>query len=763
MVSILPTIIRYCLYIALFTPLFVSGKFVFPYVFPKTALFQILIEIAFAAWLILMSINANYRFPKFKGLAKVLAIWLMVLFFVSLIGVNFYHSFWGSYERMTGLITLLHYFAYFLILVSVLKTEKDWLSMFDVAIAAGLGVNFIGLMQKYGGLMSPAGDRIAASLGNPSYFAAYILFNIFLIFFLLYKKYPNIYWRAYYIFAAVFNLLMLYWTGTRGALLAFLSGFVIFSVLFFLTPLKYLADFKPAIVKKIKAVLLVAAILAVLGLSSFIAINKSRGALHDKFIKVSIVQKITKGFLQETTVNTRLISWQMALKGWKERFLFGWGWENYNVVFNKFYDPRLYPTETWFDKAHNIFFDTVTTSGFVGLISYLAIFCVCFRVLWKGLFADKINFFTSAILGVLLIVYFIQNLFVFDMLHSYLPFFMILAFVAFIDAHLIGETANPASQKSKKKDSSSFFKISVILGLIFGSYLINIKPALASYYTIGALQGAMNRVNAGLYNQDKIIGLFGQALNCGTFGRWENGLRLSEYALDFSALASQTKDKENFQAESKKLFDFSTGEMEKVLAVNPTDARYQLMLGSLYMHSSELDSAGLFPAEKILTKATELNPNKPDVLIFLSQVKMNLGHKEEAEALLEKAAALNPKAGYPHWALGLYKLLVGKTDEGKAAIKKATSRGYAWSDHLETTIKLIGLYEKNKLYTDLEPLYLRAIQLDPNNAEWHSRLANVYFELGENDKAAQETAIAVAINPSIGQGNMPPGGLPAPY
>lgn len=759
MIPILLIIIRYCLYFALFTPIFVSGKFVFPYVFPKTALFQILIEIAFAAWLILIAANPAYR-PKFRGLTKTLVIWLAVLFFVSLIGINFYHSFWSSYERMTGLVTLLHYFAYFLILLSILKTENDWIKMFDVAIAAGLCVNLIGLMQKYGGLMSPAGDRIASSFGNPSFLAAYLIFNIFLIVFLFYKKYKFIYWRFYYLFALFFGLLILYWTGTRGAVLALIATSFIFAILTLIAPQKYLSEFNPNFIKKLKICIIIGLVCFVGFIAAFLLVRGNEKIMSKLPAEA---RRLTLINLTDATTQTRLISWKMAFRGWKDRFWFGWGWENYNVVFNKYYDPALYPTETWFDKAHNIIFDTVTTSGLIGLLAYLAIFFVCFRVLWRGFFAEKINFFTSAIFGVLLITYIVQNLFVFDMIHSYLPFFMILAFIAFIDSHLIGENIAPNSEKLKKKDSSSFVKISVVLGLIFSVYLINIKPAMASLYTIEALQGAMNRVNAGLYSQDKIIGLFSRALNRGTFGQWENGLRLSEYTLDLSALAGQKndKEKESFALELKKMFDFSTGEMEKIIRTNPSDARYQLMLGSLYMHSSEYDGTGLFSAEKSLAKALELNPGKPDILIFLSQVEINLGNQEKAEALLEKVVILNPKSGYSYWVLGLYKLLVGNSDEGKAAIKKATSLGYVWSDNLERTSKLIGLYEKNKLYADLEPLYLRAIELDPNNADWHSRLANIYFELGENDKAALETAMAIKINPSIGQGNSPfGGGLP---
>ena len=63
----------------------------------------------------------------------------------------------------------------------------------------------------------------------------------------------------------------------------------------------------------------------------------------------------------------------MAIKGFIEKPILGWGQEGFNFVFNKYYDPRMYTQEPWFDRAHNTYLDWLIVGGALGLLSYLAI------------------------------------------------------------------------------------------------------------------------------------------------------------------------------------------------------------------------------------------------------------------------------------------------------------------------------------------------------------------------------------------------------
>ena len=71
------------------------------------------------------------------------------------------------------------------------------------------------------------------------------------------------------------------------------------------------------------------------------------------------------------TFQTRLLLWGQSLKIFKERPIFGWGPENFSIALEKHYLPQF---EVWYDRAHNVFFDYLTQTGILGLLSYLGIF-----------------------------------------------------------------------------------------------------------------------------------------------------------------------------------------------------------------------------------------------------------------------------------------------------------------------------------------------------------------------------------------------------
>jgi len=77
------------------------------------------------------------------------------------------------------------------------------------------------------------------------------------------------------------------------------------------------------------------------------------------------------------SVSGRLLLWSSALKAFRERPVLGWGAENFDYGFDKYYNPQFYRggiNETWSDRAHNWFLDFLVMGGALGLAFYLAIF-----------------------------------------------------------------------------------------------------------------------------------------------------------------------------------------------------------------------------------------------------------------------------------------------------------------------------------------------------------------------------------------------------
>ncbi len=224
-------IIRAGTFLILFTPLVILPKFYFPFVGPKTIYFWALVEIIFAAYVFLAISFPKYR-PKFNILLMAVTLFMVISILAAIFGADFSNSFWSKYERMTGLLMLFHLFAFFLVISSVFR-KKDWPKFFGVSVAVAALISILSLLPKIGidpfekiNLTAQGG----ATLGNSSFLASYLLFNVFLALYLLLTSSE----RRLEIFSGAGFILIapaLFLSGGRAAALSFLGGMIL---LFFL-------------------------------------------------------------------------------------------------------------------------------------------------------------------------------------------------------------------------------------------------------------------------------------------------------------------------------------------------------------------------------------------------------------------------------------------------------------------------------------------------------------------------------------------------
>ncbi|OIO47375.1 MAG: hypothetical protein AUJ32_03085 [Parcubacteria group bacterium CG1_02_40_82] len=729
---ILANIIKALIIISLFTPLFVNSGFLFPFVFPKTAAFQVLVEIMFFLWLILILSRPEFR-PKRSRIFWAISIFLSIVILASIFGVNFGLSFWSAYERMTGIVTLLHYFVFFLVLCSVLKTKKDWLLVFDFFIIASLLLSFFALGQKLGikSFLLAGQGRVSSTFGNPAYFAAWLLFILFFIAFMFFQKQSKK-WEIYYGAAFLFNLLMLYWTETRGAVLGFvISVFLFFLALIFWPKESQEGEFMMKFRQRVKKIALIALILFVVFSSSVYLFRNTQ------FIKSSVtLSRLTTISLSGMDVQTRLLAWKMSLKGVAERPILGWGWENFATVFNKYYDPYIYPTENWFDRAHNIVFDTTISTGLVGLLSYLAIFGVVFWTLWRAFRRKRIDFLNMALFGILMVGYFAQNFFVFDMLHSYLPFFAVLAFI-----NWIGKTEQNSASQPKQESSvvkpNIFAYLSTLVIFIFAVYLVNIKPALASSYSIDALKKQ---------NLGPVVMLdgFKKSLSYGTFGRFEVRLQLFETAKNLMNGYESAKDKQAVQ----EFVNFALAEGDKNAKERPFDTRYLLSIGQLNLMASAYDAKRFDRAAEILEIAQKQSPDRQITLYALAEIRLRQGRASEGISLLKKSYDVNPKVTESLWNLTLVYFATGDMEKAQKSLSQLETSS---SLTAEQNKRIAEVLANQSNFQAALPYLLKAIELAPTNADYYAALADLYRQVGDKAKAKEAALKAVELNPAMKQ------------
>lgn len=432
--NIIKAIIWIGLIVIIFSPLYVSSKVFFPFIVTKTIVFYIVVEIMLLAFLYLAWRDGAYKI-KINKVIILFFIYIVLILISSILGDNFYRSFWSNNERSEGIFLMLHLFLLLFVLSGFFRKFKEWLYIFDLSFFAGLLVSLVALgqfLQLPWLLASSSGVRLAGTIGNAGYMAGYLVFTIFFGLLLLFKR-KNIYLRIYYVVFIVLMVFIVLNTFTRGGMLAlFFTGLVFALYLLFY----YFQD------KRLKIAGLIVILLSV-SFFAFTVVNKNSDFIKNSQIlgRIASIPHDLNIFSKESrspTAENRLMTWNSAWQGFKERPVFGWGQENFYQPFDKYFNPGIYRKEgsvVWFDRAHNIIFDRLITGGILGLFVYLLFLFLPFVYLWRYyLTREKKNrYFIPMIFSLIILAYFIQNLFIFEALVIYVPLFLILAFAGLFD------------------------------------------------------------------------------------------------------------------------------------------------------------------------------------------------------------------------------------------------------------------------------------------------------------------------------------------
>jgi hypothetical protein len=403
-------------------------------------------------------------------------------------------------------------------------------------------------------------------------------------------------------------------TGARAAKNSFIFGIIF-------TGFLWLASRKNIAIKTIGRGLLVSSII---GGITIMALSLRPG---------NAVYEIMKNRFGESTIHCRIIVWQIAWRGFLEHPLFGWGPENFELPFARYYNPRLGTAEcgeVWFDRVHNIVLDTLVNSGIFGLLNYLLIFVVAVYLLWKLYFVGKVGFAQAGIFTALFASYFLQNLTVFDMITSYLMWVLCLGFIAFLycekQTDKTGEDSLPKPLKFWQVISASIF-------FAFYFNLFVLKPFFVDRDIITAAKMPYDSVDRLELSRD--------VLNSSRIGRYQARIFFAKQLL----AAMQDKNivaKLDIQIIEKE-FSLLGGELEKSRWQSPLDFRSRLWLGQLYNMWGFIDRSKFALAGQVLLEAIKLAPQNQEGYVALAQNYILQGSvKEESVDLFQRAYDLYP-------------------------------------------------------------------------------------------------------------------------
>lgn len=714
--------------LALLTPLVVSKLYIQPFVTPRTLYFRIIVELLLVFYLWLVAKQPKYQ-PNWKHpFVYSVLIFTLAMILSGIFGAQWNHSFWGTLSRSGGIFNWLHFLVYFLILISVLKDKVDWTWFLKIFAGVTFLVSLYAWAQRMGisAVYESGVYRLTGTIGNAAFLAGLLLFGIF-AFLYLFVSSKDKYWRVYYIVGAISNLMIMALSQTRGTMLglatAVFLGFIILSFS------------QKQVGKKaanIYRVILLLSIIFVIGIFSF---RDSAFVKHN-----TLLNRFTSIDLSDTTTQTRLYAWRGGLEAFKDKPIFGWGVDNFNIAYNHYFDAGFYnyvQTESWFDRAHNQLIEYLTTTGVIGLLSYLLIWYFAVASIFKLRKKEKIDHYQTILLLGVLVAYFVHNLLVFDSVSTLLSFFFVLAFIYFLDQ---GD-----SEEVEDKKSKTYAKILPWLALIL-LLVINIKINIPLDLSAKDAREVMQQFEYKNYTNNSVYDRMDKSLDRNLPWNWElishyespiiNLIREPGAPVDFDRALQSVK---NIESKISKLDNHSL-----------EDSKIYYIFSRIYTLLVEVSPSEYYKerAEYYLSRAIELSPERLPAMYVSAQLKVFEGDYDGAAKIMDQAIAINPNIAQTYWSYALiYSERPEDQDRMFTYIKEAVAKKMTFTN-ITYIENILPIFQQDPIdYDSLEYLYTQAINLDRKDPQWYASLAAVYKEKGEKEKAIDTVKKILEIDP----------------
>lgn len=357
--------------VALFVPVILVSDFFFPYVTTRNIVFRACVLGALAFFI--FSTDGRVR-DVFRSdpIIKWLLAFLAVSAVSALLGESPWHSFAGDFERMGGITAWAALVLFYLLLRALMNNA--WWNVFSAAV---LSVGNASVLFAAGGSLPKSVTEFANAMasggmtGNPGLLAPYLLFVVtFAIYLMLVAK--GRHWRIFAALSALIALTGILFSANRSSELGLAAGFIVGGLMFLLmTPRKrYLL--------RVYAVTAVA-VMTIAGGSVLLVQRRAPAVSHE------LLHKWT-AMLISPVDQSRIVEWNIALKGFIDRPFLGYGPENYAVIRSVHFDPSVYGIDAGipFDRAHNAWLELLATGGILSAATMVAVWFSAFVTIRRG-------------------------------------------------------------------------------------------------------------------------------------------------------------------------------------------------------------------------------------------------------------------------------------------------------------------------------------------------------------------------------------------
>jgi tetratricopeptide (TPR) repeat protein len=524
-----------------------------------------------------------------------------------------------------------------------------------------------------------------------------MLFNIFITLYLLARDRRSPMMQGLYGIALVLEFIALFYSQTRGALLGVIGGLLVMGIW-----IAWRATEPQWRTVRLWSFGLLAGLVVLAG--AFFAVKDTSFVRNS-----STLNRIASISFADKTTQARFTIWRdMAIPGALEKPVFGWGQENFNFVFNKYYVPSMYDQEQWFDRTHNEFLDWLISGGFPALILYALFFIAAIWAIYRSQLSAPEQ---AAFLG-LLAAYGFSNLTVFHDLMSFAFFFLILAFLHGQSSNAIPRFMSMFKPADDKMVSIAAPIIAAIV--LIGGWMLN-GPAVSRAQTLLSAVAGTDLSTHKQLSPEQQMAQFKLALAGNDIGRQESMEQLFQFTSNSiapsNAINPQTK---------QDAFNFTKTSGEALLKDRPKDARLELFMSVFLAQFGQYDDSLAH-----LKKAEEYSPQKQQILFQVGQTYLQKGDMPNAVATFKKAFDLEPKYESARilYAGSLY--YAGRAAEGDAVLKEGFGTVAYDND------QLLQVYSNTRQFARIVEIWKARVEKAPKDAQMVLGLAVAYFQASD--------------------------------
>ncbi|TSC82652.1 MAG: Uncharacterized protein G01um101420_175 [Parcubacteria group bacterium Gr01-1014_20] len=703
--------IKYILFSTALSPLVVFSVLPFPYNSSKVIFLNAVIEVALAAFILygffnkwnLRSLISGAGFNFLKTLKHPLFVAVLVLFssitISTFFAYNQFKAFWSMPERGDGFYSLSHYLIFF-VLTTLLFLRDDWQKFFKVSVVVAAIVIFFAWMQFFGSEIFPfflkASTRPGSSFDNPAYLASYLVFILAIATMTAFWARRGSFWRFFGMTVATLSLITIFVANVRGVILGVVSGLVFFVLAFCFKN-------RSAKLKRVGII-----ILASILLFTFIFVASRKAVIWQS---IPGLDRLATVSLDDSSAKTRLIALGSSFAAFKERPILGWGLENYNVAYNKHYNPTYAQyEETWFDRAHNKLAEMAVTQGAFGVLAYLMVFFTVFFVIFRKVAADRDGAqkglmsqdkrgdsggLALLVLAATTLAHFVQNIFLFDTPVGHLMFFSTVGFILFLtkDRDFENRNLDLSPPNPPWFHALNVLGILIVLIIFFNLYFYAFVP----YRQALAFRGALATKSS------EEIALKSKSF-LEPYNYFQSAIRFQFLE---AVVASDLR-----KPESKPVADKAVQAMEDLIEKEPSyDPRYYIFLGEAYNIKGKDDPVFLKKSEFYLREALKLAPRRQDIYYLLAYSLAGQGRSDEAVGLMRGVVALSPNVARAHYNLGLELAIHGQDNWEEVEVEFGKALDIGFVNHMALDIGTVSQGWIGVDYYNMEIIYKQMLSV----------------------------------------------------